>query len=85
MQCCGTPGTRGAAIRLLGDIHVAGGDHDEADANYGDALILATELGMRPAIAHSLASLGRLCRRAGKIQVAAERLSTATTMYREWA
>jgi tetratricopeptide (TPR) repeat protein len=48
-----------------------------------EALLLATELGMRPLVAHCLLGLGKLYRRTGKREQAREHLTTATTMYRE--
>jgi hypothetical protein len=44
---------------------------------------LATELGMRPLIAHCHLGLGKLYRRTGTQEQAREHLATATTMYRE--
>jgi hypothetical protein len=46
-------------------------------------MTLATELGMRPLIAHCHLGLGKLHRRTGKREQAQEHLTTATTMYRE--
>jgi uncharacterized protein HemY len=46
-------------------------------------MALATELGMRPLVAHCLLELGRRCRRTGKIPEAREHLATAIAMYRE--
>jgi hypothetical protein len=44
---------------------------------------LADELGMRPLVAHCHFGLGKLHRGMGSRQEAQERLTTATTMYRE--
>ncbi len=44
---------------------------------------LATDLGMRPLVAHCYLGLGKLYGRTGKRQEAQEYLTTATTMYRE--
>ena len=44
---------------------------------------MATELGMRPLVAHCHLGLGKLYRRTGKREQAHERLATAITMYRE--
>ena len=44
---------------------------------------LATELGMRPLVAHCHLGLGTLYRRTGDSAKAPEQLTTATTMYRE--
>ena len=54
-----------------------------ADTYYREALALATELGMRPLIAHCHLGLGKLYRRTGKREEAQEHLTTAATMYRE--
>ena len=46
-------------------------------------MTLASELEMRPLMAHCHLGLGRLNRRTGKPEQAQERLSTATAMYGE--
>jgi class 3 adenylate cyclase/tetratricopeptide (TPR) repeat protein len=56
---------------------------DVSDRRYRDAIRLATELGMRPLVAHCHLGLGKLYRRTGKREEAQEHLTTATTMYRE--
>jgi Tetratricopeptide repeat len=56
---------------------------DKAQHYYGQASALATELGMRPLVAHCRLGLSRLFRRTGKGEQAREHLTTATTMYRE--
>jgi tetratricopeptide (TPR) repeat protein len=56
---------------------------DEAEALYGDAIVLANTLGMRPLVAHCHASFARLHRRAGKAQQAGEHLAAAGEMYRD--
>ena len=81
-------GERGneAQIRcLLGDIAAAGDVNDRAGAEscYERSLTLATELGMRPRLAHCHFGLGKLYGRTGKPELAQEHLTTATTMYRE--
>ena len=73
------------AIHLMGDI-AAGHEPpalEEAVQHYRDALVLASELGMRPLAAHCHLGLGKLYRRTGKQDEAHEHLTTATTMYRE--
>jgi lipopolysaccharide biosynthesis regulator YciM len=50
---------------------------------YRAAMTLATELGMRPLVAHCHLGLGNLYRRTGDIAKAVEHLTTAATMYRE--
>ena len=47
------------------------------------AMALASELGMRPLVAHCHLGVGKLYRRTGKRDQAQEHLTTATTMYRE--
>jgi predicted protein tyrosine phosphatase len=73
------------ALRLLGEIASRGDplDAETAEAHYRQALAFATELGMRPLVAHCHLGLGTLYRRIGKREPAQEHLSTAATMYRE--
>jgi len=73
------------ALRLLGEIasHPDPPDVETAEGHYRQALALATELGMRPLIAHCHLGIGKLHGRTGKRQEAQEHLATATTMYRE--
>jgi class 3 adenylate cyclase/tetratricopeptide (TPR) repeat protein len=81
----GHRGSEAWALRLLGEIAA----HDDrpsvapAEAHYRAALNLATELGMRPLLAHCHLGLGNLCRGTGKQAKAEEHLATATAMYRE--
>jgi tetratricopeptide (TPR) repeat protein len=56
---------------------------EEAEDHYQQALALATELGMRPLVAHCHLGLGKLYRRTGNPEFAQEHLATATAMYRE--
>jgi len=61
-----------------------GPDHrDEASRCWRQILELATDLGMRPELAHAHLGLARLLRNAGAHEQAREHLTTATTMYRE--
>jgi hypothetical protein len=81
-------GHRGAeawALRLLGDVASHHERHDvpTAEAHYGAALPLASELGMRPLVAHCRLGLGTLYCRTDKRPQAREHLTIATTMYRE--
>jgi len=46
-------------------------------------MTLASELNMRPLVAHCHLGLGRLYRRTGKREQAQEHLTTATAMYGE--
>jgi tetratricopeptide (TPR) repeat protein len=81
----GHRGSEAWARRLLGGI-VSHADHPDAaaaEAHYGAALTLASELGMRPLVAHCHLGLGKLYRRTGDHAKAEERLTTATTMYRD--
>jgi hypothetical protein len=76
---------RAHAIRLLGEIaaHRDAPGVAQAEAHYRDAHALATELGMRPLVAHCHLGLGKLYRRTGDRAKAEEHLTTATAMYRE--
>ena len=78
-------GLEARARWLLGEIagHPDRRDVEKAEAHYRQAMALATELGMRPLVAHCHLGLGQLCRCTGKRQQAQEHLTTATTMYRE--
>ena len=54
-----------------------------AQVHYHAALALASELGMRPLVAHCHLGLGRLHRGAGKQAQATEHLGAASAMFRE--
>jgi tetratricopeptide (TPR) repeat protein len=73
------------ALRILGEIASHHGHPDVAiaETHYGAALALASELGMRPLVAHCQLGLGTLYRRTGKREQAQEHHTTATTLYRE--
>ena len=73
------------ALRLLGEVaaHRNPTRVEDAQDQYGQALALATDLGMRPLVAHCHLGLGKLYRRTGDREQAQEHLTTATTMYRE--
>jgi hypothetical protein len=75
------------ALRMQGEIaaHPARLDVETAEIRYREASALATELGMRPLIAHCHLGLGKLYHRTDKREQALEHLTTATTMYREMA
>ena len=77
-------GTRWA-LRLLGEIASQRDppDADSAETHYRQALILATDVGMRPLITHCHLGLGRLYGRIGRQEQAQESLGTATRLYRE--
>jgi tetratricopeptide (TPR) repeat protein len=72
-------------FRLLGEIglYTDTVDRDSTEAYYLRALSRATDLGMRPLVAHCHLGLGKLYGRTGKEQEASEHLTTAVTMYRE--
>ena len=55
----------------------------EAEAAYQESLTRATELDLRPLVAHCHLGLGKLYRQTGNRAKAAEHLTTTTTMYRE--
>jgi class 3 adenylate cyclase/tetratricopeptide (TPR) repeat protein len=81
----GERGNEAWALRLLGDIasHHARPDVTTAAAHYGAAITLASELEMRPLVAHCHFGLGRLHRRTGEPEQAQEHLTTAAAMYGE--
>jgi hypothetical protein len=81
----GERGHEAWALRLLGEI-ASHHDHPNvatAEAHYGATMTLATELGMRPLVAHCHLGLGKLYQRTGDRAKAHEHLTTATTMYRD--
>ncbi|PYO37465.1 MAG: hypothetical protein DMD86_02810 [Candidatus Rokuibacteriota bacterium] len=81
----GERGYEAWALRLLGDIgsHNAHPDATTAAAHYGAAMSLASELEMRPLVAHCHHGLGRLYRRTGNPGQAQAHLTTAAAMYGE--
>jgi tetratricopeptide (TPR) repeat protein len=81
----GERGYEAWALRLLGEIagHHARPDVPTAAAHYGAALTLASELEMRPLVAHCHLGLGRLHRRRGHPEQAQGHLTTARAMYGE--
>jgi class 3 adenylate cyclase/tetratricopeptide (TPR) repeat protein len=72
-----------ADARLLVGHAVAEEVPGEADRHYRDALGIATDLGMRPLVAHCHLGLGKLYHRTDRREQAQAHLATATTMYRE--
>ena len=69
-------------LKLLGDVHAdAPRETEQAGDTYRQALALATELGMRPLVAHCHVGLGRLHARTGQPVEARQHLASATTMY----
>jgi class 3 adenylate cyclase/tetratricopeptide (TPR) repeat protein len=81
----GDRGHEAYALRLLAEIAARPEslDRETAHARYHEALTLATELGMRPLVAHCHLGLGKLYRRTGQREPAQAHLTTATTLYRE--
>jgi tetratricopeptide (TPR) repeat protein len=78
-------GSKAWALRMTGEVasHRDPPEAEKAGKQYDQAITLATELGMRPLVAHCHFGLGKLYRRTGKREQAQEHLATATTMYRE--
>ena len=78
-------GIQAHALRLLGDISMRRDPLDlgQPEQRYREALVLSTELGMRPLVAHCHAGLGRLFERSGKREEARRHETIATTLYRE--
>ena len=58
-------------------------DFEKAEAHYRAALGLASELGMRPLVAHCHFELGKLFRKSDRPEDSREHLVAATTLYRE--
>jgi class 3 adenylate cyclase/tetratricopeptide (TPR) repeat protein len=81
----GERGVEAWSLRLLGDIasHHARADVTTAAAQYQAAVTLASELEMRPLMAHCHLGLGRLYRRTGDAEQADAHLTTARTLYGE--
>jgi class 3 adenylate cyclase/tetratricopeptide (TPR) repeat protein len=76
-------GQEAMALRLSAEIAADALQAERAATDYRAALALASELRMRPLVAHCHLGLGKLYRRIGKRDQAQEHLTTATTMYRE--
>ena len=76
-------GQEAQALWLSAEIAGRGRDAEGAEADYRHAMALASELGLRPLVAHCHLGLGKLYRRTGQREQAREHLATATTMYRE--
>jgi tetratricopeptide (TPR) repeat protein len=88
LRFCRTRRDRGYeawSLALVGEVGLrqAPMDADRVLEYYCQAVALATELEMRPLVAHCHLGLGKLYRRTGKREQARESLTTATTMYRE--
>ena len=80
---CAQPGREARALWLLGTVHRARGDDAAAESLGRQALQLASDLGMRPLVAHCHAALAVLDARSGKRADAEARASTATALYDE--
>ena len=78
-------GVEAHTLRVLGEIALRGdpASLEAAMGQYETALVLATDLGMRPLVAHCHLGLGKLSRRTDDDIKAREHLTTAATMYRE--
>jgi len=72
------------ALRLLGEIalHSKPPDSEPAEAYYRQAIALASELGMRPLLAHCHLGLGTLYATTGQREQAHAELSAAIDFYR---
>ena len=72
-------------LELLGEIAAVERPtaSDAADEFFRRAKGLATELGMRPLVAHCHLGLGKLYRRTGEREQVRDHLTTAMKMYRE--
>jgi hypothetical protein len=81
----GERGNEAWALRLLGEIvaHPARPDVTAAAAYFAAAMALASELGMRPLVAHCHLGLGTLYRRTGHPAQAEEHLASARATYGE--
>jgi tetratricopeptide (TPR) repeat protein len=81
----GHRGHEAYGLRVLAEIAAAlDVSHVEtAKDHYHQTLALATELEMRPLVAHCHHGLGKLYRRANESEQAQKHLATATAMYRE--
>jgi tetratricopeptide (TPR) repeat protein len=73
----------GLILLCAGTTCLSAGQIDEAASHAREALALASELGMRPLVAHCHLGLARLHRRTDKRQQAQEHLTTAVSAYRE--
>jgi class 3 adenylate cyclase/tetratricopeptide (TPR) repeat protein len=78
-------GVQAECLRLLGEVACrrTPADFDLAEADYGQAVDLAEERGMRPLQAHCHLGLGKLLRRVGRLEEARVELARAVEMLRE--
>jgi class 3 adenylate cyclase/tetratricopeptide (TPR) repeat protein len=83
-RATGERGTEAETLRVLGAIAAGGCSAvGGAAAWFQQGLALASDLGMRPLVAHCHLGLGQLYRRTGDQTKADEHLQTALTMYRK--
>jgi tetratricopeptide (TPR) repeat protein len=77
-------GNQAWALRVLGETaaHASPPEIEQAESYYHQALDLATELGMRPLVAHCHLGLGTLYLRVSRHEQAQAELNTAAEMYR---
>lgn len=75
--------TEARALYLLGEIAALDAEEPLAVCHYHDALVLASELGLRPLVAHCHVGLGDLYQSTGKREQAQQHLTTGMAMYRE--
>jgi tetratricopeptide (TPR) repeat protein len=77
-------GNEARSLRLLGEIaaHTERPDAEPAEDYYRQALALATDLGMRPLVAHCHSGLGTLYQKVGREAQAYAELRTAVALYR---
>jgi class 3 adenylate cyclase/tetratricopeptide (TPR) repeat protein len=80
-------GVEAWALRLLGEIdaHREPPEVEQAEAYYRQAIAIATELEMRPLLAHCHRGVGKLHAKVGMQQQARGELSTAIDLYRAMA
>jgi tetratricopeptide (TPR) repeat protein len=81
----GERGQEAWALHLIGGVAAAQGSDGakHAESYWRAAITQATELGMRPLVAHCHFGLGKMYRATGDHDQALGHLTTATTMYRE--
>jgi DNA-binding SARP family transcriptional activator len=79
-----TPGAEAMARRLLGEValHEAGSSSDEPERELQQAVAVATDLGLRPLVAHCQVGLARVAACRGKPHEAREHAMSAIAMYR---
>jgi tetratricopeptide (TPR) repeat protein len=77
-------GNEALALHQLGVVHAqtAPPDTAQAETHYHQALALATELGMRPLVAHCHHGLGQLYHQIGRAEQARAALTAAIDLYR---